>query len=95
MVAARYCDTVRSTISNMPVSGFLALAYLGVGLLVAFWIWASDLHKRKTSGIGFLGDLSTLTAFSFLVFVALWPVWLGILYLGSKEDESPSDDPKA
>jgi hypothetical protein len=71
-------------ILGMSISEILCSLYVVVGVVVAVRIQFSDHEKNKISGIGQIAGMANSHWISFLIFAVLWPVWLGILWFGSR-----------
>jgi hypothetical protein len=76
---------VRQSRERMSTPAILFTLYLAAGLIVATVIMVTDIAKKRISAIGVLGDLATLHAGAFLLFLSLWPIWLIIILI-------PNDD---
>lgn len=63
-------------------------AYSIVGVAVAVFLMISDFTQKKTSGSGILLEIASLHIAGFFIFLALWPIWLFVLWHGSKDIES-------
>jgi hypothetical protein len=76
----------------------LTLAYLAIGAVVAIWVLASDAYTKRTTGVGLLANISLGVGFFFLLFSALWPVWVILrcfFHSPDKTDSPSSRDKKA
>ncbi len=78
----------------MHLAAIVFGAYFVIGFIVACAITLTDAAKNRISGIGLLGGIATLHSVGFLIFVCLWPLWLGILWLGVKEENQEKPEIK-
>ncbi len=68
--------------------GIFSIGYLAIGIITALVIFVSDLTKKKSRGLGVLLDIASLHVFGFVIFAALWPLWLAILWHGEEVEEN-------
>ncbi len=71
----------------MSLTEILVVVYLAVGACLFLFVVARDEERTGFSLTGFLGMLSSVWGLTELLFIALWPIWMGLRWLTSKAEE--------
>ena len=72
---------------NLTLPQIAFWLYAVTGLTVALYVWVSDVARERIKSVRSFGRFAVMSELTFLPFLLLWPLWLGVLWLAIRSEK--------